>query len=106
MKKDNQVKRIICGLVEEGWCDMLTIWKYQLKVQHEQVIKIPETADFLTVQIQDGVPVMWCLVDKDAVLIDVDVIMKWTGNDATDVKLGRYVNTFTMNGLVFHVFVK
>lgn len=92
---------------------MLTIWKYELKIETEQIIKVPETADFLTVQLQDGHPVMWCLIDKDADLIDVEVIMKWTGQDATDVKLGKYVGTFQLYvlnsldyGSVSHVFVK
>jgi hypothetical protein len=85
---------------------MLTIWKYELKIEKEQTIKVPKLADSLTVQIQKGQPVMWWLVDKSAPLIDVHVVMHWTGYDATDVNDGKYVNTFTMNDLVYHVFVK
>ena len=40
-----------------------TIWKFNLKTIDTQIIEMPAGADVLTVQVQNGTPCLWAMVD-------------------------------------------
>lgn len=85
----------------------LTIWKYPLKVTHTQTVNVPFRAEFLTVQVQHGQPMLWALVNPKNPKVNIAVHVVGTGHDASHVADCQYVGTFQLHGgrLVFHVFV-
>lgn len=78
------------------------IFKYPLKIEDKQVIKMPLGYQILTVQIKDNVPCIWAIVDdKETHIVDCKIITVGTGHyfDKLD-----YIGTYQFNQLVFHVF--
>lgn len=94
---------------------MKTIHKYEIKANSNE-LEIPEDAKPLTVQIQDGKPYLWILLDTDKPLIKRYFFPFGTGHDIernilqfhdnNNNSLGDYIGTFQMPdfGLVFHLF--
>ena len=83
-----------------------TIWKFPLVIKDAQIIEMPKKAEFLTVQMQNGIACLWAMVDpseeKERRLIEII----GTGNP---VEMGierKYIATFQLyeGQLVFHVF--
>jgi len=83
---------------------MRTIWKYPLEITDRQMLRIPQGPRILTVQIQDGAPMLWAMVDTSAgILWDVWIRIYGTGNPGTGPE-EHYIATFQKDGLVWHVF--
>lgn len=83
---------------------MKTIWKYPLEVTDEQTIMVPKGGRLLTVQVQNGVPCLWALVDPVALKEPRTLYTYGTGHPVgvATAHLGSYQLD---NGLlVFHVF--
>lgn len=81
------------------------IWKYRI-VPNDQSISLPRGAEFLCVQMQQGYPHAWCLVDPDAEpeLRHLKVFETGQVVDRHDVEGARYLGTFqTHHGHVYHV---
>jgi hypothetical protein len=87
---------------------MKTIWKFPLQVIDSQVVSMPRGAKPLTVQVQDGKPCLWAIVDPEAAKEDRVVEIHGTGHQ-TNKTLDRhyYIGTFQLEGgaLVFHAFM-
>lgn len=92
-----------------------TIWKFELKVDDDQVVKMPKNAGILSVQTQANrhSPLkaslcVWALVDPSAELCDVHFKVKGTGHPCDDLNGFKYIGTvqFHDGQLVFHVFCK
>jgi hypothetical protein len=83
---------------------MQRIYKYPLLILDEQEVEMPMGAGLMTVQMQNGQPCLWALVDTENTLEKRKVLIRGTGHPAVDV--GRYISTFQMKGgeLVFHAF--
>ena len=83
-----------------------TIWKFDIDVDDEQQIKMPQLAELLSVQPQKGSVCIWALVNPDNPIVDRNIIMSGTGHDLSDRLLGKFLGTFqiTNGDLVFHVF--
>jgi hypothetical protein len=83
---------------------MKTIWKYQIPVADTFHLMMPEGAQVLTVQMQGGVPTLWCVVEPDAPQEQRWFEMRGTGHLVGEV--GDYIATIQLHGgaLVFHVF--
>lgn len=85
-----------------------TIWKYSLDITDIQIVDMPEGAKPLTVQIQNGSVVMWCMVDLEAPIVKREIVVAGTGNGISERVISKmsYVGSVQiMNGrLVFHVF--
>jgi hypothetical protein len=87
------------------------IWKYILTIEGKQTLMMPEAARLLCVQMQDGIPCLWAVVDKDSAKVLAKreprtVFTVGTGHPMPE-ECGKYVGTYQpMNGLVFHVFGK
>ena len=84
----------------------MKIWKWTLEVTDLQQLPMPDGAKLLDVQIQDGMPQLWALVDEKAPIIDRAIATYGTGNPLPDGYPGEYVGTYQISGgaMVFHVF--
>lgn len=82
------------------------IWKYPLKINDTNTIDMPEGARILCVQIQNGGPCLWALVDTQSPIKVPRVIETFgTGHPMND-SLREYIGTYQLHdgALVFHVF--
>ncbi len=82
---------------------MKTIWKYTLLVTDRQTITLPEGATFLDVQIQNGEPQIWALVDPKVLQDDRVIVIHGTGHPVSG-DVGKYIATFQQPPFVWHVF--
>ena len=85
---------------------MKTIWKYILETTDLQKIKMPIGAKILTVQIQHGVPCIWCLVNPDEDVEYKIIRTIGTGHDLENDFSGKYLGTYRLDSwhLTVHVF--
>ena len=84
---------------------MPRILKYPL-FEHKKQLVMAYPGRVLTVQLQNGQPMMWVLVEEEGRLIERFVWQICTG-DTFDVEGAEYISTiFHKPGLVLHVFVK
>jgi hypothetical protein len=83
-----------------------TIWKVEIGAQREMVVDIPKDALFLSVQLQHGVPMMWCEVNTDLPMESRYLYLTGTGTPIPEDENLSYIGTFqTGDGtLVFHLF--
>ena len=81
-----------------------TIYKYRLGWLPVQVIKLP-LKRVLTIQIQDGTPCLWALVDTAAPELPLMIRTVGTGtHDGYDFGKLRYINTTQLGVFVLHWF--
>jgi hypothetical protein len=83
---------------------LYTVWKFPFEVADQVVLRMPEGAEVLDVQAQDGVPTLWAVVDVDAPLVERRFELRGTGHPLGDI--GPYVGTFQLlgGGFVGHLF--
>ena len=82
---------------------MHTIYKYALGPT--SVLQLPEDAQPLTVQCQQGEPVLWVKLDPQAPTQPRTFVCYGTGHPLDATTGQQYLATFQLaNGLVFHVF--
>jgi len=84
----------------------MIVYKYPLEFGlNVQKLLIPSGACPLTVQLQNGEPVLWVKVNPDAPAQDVLVQFAWTGKDTLFLHNEIYVGTVQSGeGLVWHLF--
>ena len=83
---------------------METVYKYPLAWKVWQGIWLP-LKRVLTVEIQNGVPRLWAVVDTSAPAVKLRVMMTSTGtDDKLDFDKLRYISTTQYGGYVFHWF--
>lgn len=85
---------------------MQTIWKFNLEISDMQTLSMPEGATILDVQIQDGVPCLWAIVDTQAVTVERVIEICGTGSPM-HVDMGvrrKHISTFQQPPFVWHVF--
>ena len=91
---------------------MQTVWKYAIPMSSEFTLQMPRGAKPLTVQTQQGAPMMWALVDDAAPMVEHRFALVGTGHpiDYADRYLGsfQYLGTFQAAGgqLVWHLFLR
>ena len=89
----------------------MEIYKYPLKWKEHQTIEVPTIGieNALTIQVQNGVPCLWVIVDDECVkrnsMYHIDVDMVGTGAKF-DMGEKLYISTTQYNGYVFHWFVE
>lgn len=83
---------------------MYAIYKYSLEIKDEFKLSMPEKAKILSVQIQDGKPVMWAVVRTNRPLEERHFKIFGTGHEHTFIDCYRYISTFQLNGYVWHLF--
>lgn len=84
----------------------MKIYKYILVIADEQIVMLEEGFEILTVQIQNGVPVMWVYYAKDSPLtVEVGIKTMITGsNSQREGEQFKYISTYQLGGFVGHVF--
>ena len=86
---------------------MKTIWKYPIE-SFNQEIQMPLDTEILCVQLQNNIPTLWALVETENVkksLARFDILTYYTGDHQINEK-AKYIGTYQLAGLVYHVFVK
>lgn len=86
---------------------MKKIFKYPIMITDKQSFPMPVGAKILTVQVQNGNPCIWAMVDPEALTEEVTIRVHGTGHTIYDSSNLEYIGTFqSMYGvnLVFHVF--
>ena len=83
----------------------LSIWKYPIPTSDGTILEMPDGAVVLTVQVQDGTPCLWALVDPAAMMLPRTFRCYGTGHPVAVVR-HEYVGTYQERGgaLVFHLF--
>jgi hypothetical protein len=81
----------------------MSVWKFELRVDDLQEVRMPTGAELLCVATQGSVVMLWARVSPDARQSVRLIRIAGTGHPDAD---GVYVGTFQLNGgaLVFHVF--
>lgn len=84
---------------------MKTIWKFPLKVDDAQSVRMPTGATILSVQVQHDQVCLWALVEPDNGAQLREIIIYGTGHEISR-SVGRFIGTFQLHfgSLVFHVF--
>ncbi len=85
---------------------MKQIFKYPIPISGSFPLDLPEGAEILCVQVQNGVgPCIWALVDSDNASEVRDFSVVGTGR-STNVSIAGYIGTFQeLNGqLIWHLF--
>lgn len=85
-----------------------TIWKFELEVTDNQVIEMPIGSELLTVQVQNGKPCLWALVNPTKNKEKRFIEMFGTGHEIHyDMGISRnYLGTLQFHDglLIVHVF--
>lgn len=81
---------------------MITIYKYELNAG---VVGLPKGAQILTIQVQNGLPYIWALIDTEVTITE----FRWfaivgTGQEITQEYEYNYLATFQQDIFVWHVF--
>ena len=84
---------------------MKQVWKYQFSVQDHHSFRMPIGAQVLSVDVQQGAPCIWALVDPKADVEERHFRLAGTGHPINEVGL-HFVGTFQLLGgsLIFHLF--
>lgn len=85
---------------------MKTIYKYPLYIMDEQTVLLPDNAQPLSVQIQNGELYMWALVDSQSASNPRRVRIFGTGNHVVLDGNWQFVATVQERMFVWHVFVE
>jgi antitoxin component HigA of HigAB toxin-antitoxin module len=83
-----------------------TIWKFPItEIKEEQVIKMPEGAEILTIQNQYGMACLWAKVNPSNPLVDRKIYVYGTGQNVPE-QVKNYIATVQyLNGsLIYHYF--
>lgn len=83
-----------------------TIWKFLLLLTDSQSLSMPENAQLLSVQLQDGAICLWALVNPDLPVESRTFEIHGTGKPIhcdTGI-LRRYIGTVQQRPFVWHVF--
>ena len=92
---------------------MRKVFKYNIELTDFQKIKLPRLAgadcfkdQFLKLDLQNGRPCIWCLVDDDEEEYEVIIRTVGTGEEMTLLSKDNYLDSYMLrNGeLVFHIF--
>lgn len=82
-----------------------TIWKTPLDPEvRTNEFDLPLGAEFLTLQVQHGVPTLWWRVCPDEKRVKTRVTIVGTGHVFDSLDLGRYLGTWQEGPFVWHAF--
>ena len=79
---------------------MKAIYKYQLPAVG--ALQLPLGAQILTIQLQNGSPTLWALVEPDNTLVDRTISIVGTGWEVEDNM--EYICTYMDGPFVWHAF--
>lgn len=84
----------------------MMIHKYPVQVEDSFEVRMPAGARVIAVQVQDGDPVMWAVLDENAFDFTRTFRVVGTGQSFDDCHLCKHVGTFQLEGGAFvgHLF--
>ncbi len=89
----------------------MRIWKYTIMIQDETImiqdetiLHMPGGAKILTVQMQNGVPYVWVLVNPDAMMARRTIRVFGTGHPIPSGYDDHHIGSVQDGALVWHVF--
>ncbi len=91
---------------------MITIYKYPIIPTFEQSISIHANYRILSLQVQDGRPCIWVIVDTDEQIVNLYLYTLGTGHEAEEFADKTHVGTYQLSQgegnpvFVGHVFIK
>lgn len=86
---------------------MKRVYKYPLDIQDEVTVMMPKGARVLSVQVQNGRPCLWAVVDPNEMTLEERFFrIAGTGHSIQDDVVDGFIGTIQMydGRLVFHVF--
>lgn len=85
---------------------MIKVFKYQLGVVDEQMVRIPIGAEFLHLAVQNKILCLWAKVDPSAEKTERLIFIHGTGHEM-DPRARKHLGSFFLSGrdLVFHAFI-
>ena len=85
---------------------MITIHKYALNTDSEQVIEMPQGAMILSVHAQCGKPYIWVIVNTLGMIATRKINIALTGGNITTRTMGKPIGTVLLgeDSFVIHVF--
>ena len=85
---------------------MKRIYKYPVRIDDVQTIDLPQGAEVLSVQVQEGSPYIWACVNPSAKSEPRQFRLYGTGHPIEGDYLLKFVGTFQLFGgrLVYHLF--
>ena len=84
----------------------MKIWKFGLNNEETQLVKMPSKSEIMDIQIQNGLFVMWALVDPDSEVIEVMIKIYGTGWEIDDnITKNEYLATVQGGSFVWHFFM-
>lgn len=83
------------------------IYKYRLPIKPDTIIiETPNIINILDVQLQNNIPVIWLLVDKDTSIRQLAVTCLYTGwATSNPIEIGDYLGTVQHGSSVLHYFL-
>ena len=86
---------------------MAVVYKYPLVVTDRQLVTMPKEAKLMSVQVQNGTPCLWALVNPENPTEEVPILLYGTGHKIPDTENIAYIGTIQMPkyGLVLHAFL-
>lgn len=79
-----------------------TIHKYVIDITCKQTIQVPDNAVPLCFQLQNGVPCLWCKVDTEQPMKELNLFIAGTGHNIE--AHWAYIGTIQKDGFVWHLF--
>lgn len=83
---------------------MKTVWKFQLPITDSFTVAMPKGAKILKAEQQGNIPCLWALVNSENTHESRSFVMRGTGYPLDGVDTEKYIGTFLIDWLVFHLF--
>ena len=85
---------------------MKTIWKFPFENKGMFELDMPKGAEILDVQVQDGIPCIWALVDLGQEKEKRIIVIHGTGHPVQQAEQKKYIGTYQEceGSLIWHVF--
>jgi hypothetical protein len=83
-----------------------TIWKYEIAIEDEQVVEMPNRASLLAVATMNSKLLLWALVEPGNPKLPRRILVRGTGHPADGCNKLNHIGTIQVAnlGLVWHVF--
>lgn len=85
---------------------MTTIWRFEIPIQDDIRLEMPQGAEVLTFQVQAGKPMIWARVRADAPSVTRRLRLAGTGHPLNGAADAPHVGSTQLHdgALVFHLF--
>lgn len=81
---------------------MKTIYKFTLRISDEQILEIPNDGEILSVQMQNGEPQIWVMVESDDYITQRHFRIFGTGHEVSGNL--KFIGTVHIETFVWHLF--